>query len=334
MRRYDFIDLLRGLSALVVLICHFRWFWDFAYEGAPLPARSVLAPIYLYGGLAVQIFWALSGFVFWTAYGERRQSAKTFWLHRFARLYPLHLLTLLIMAVLQFLSWRTTGGWTVYGNNDLRHFVLQLFMASNWFSMENSFNAPIWSVSVEVLIYAAFLIFMRRPSAVMALTLSAMSYALYALTVHQIPFCASLFFFGVFMSILAPEAHRTFGAWALPLSVCGLAVVAAIIALVAQSDPGRAQTIAAFTGPPSVLAIFVALDYRTSLPKSFHWIGLITYSVYLLHIPILVSFRLAGVYPPLWLFCAVVIAVGFLSYRFIEAPAQRWIRANGDRLIH
>jgi peptidoglycan/LPS O-acetylase OafA/YrhL len=79
--------------------------------------------------------------------------------------------------------------------------------------------------------------------------------------------------------------------------------------------------------------MFVALDYRINLPSRWHWVGLITYSVYLLHMPILIGFRLVGMYPSLWLFCAIVIFLSLLSYRYIEAPAQRWIRAMSTAKI-
>jgi peptidoglycan/LPS O-acetylase OafA/YrhL len=192
------------VSALVLLVCHYQYFWDFS-PTAPLPAPFLLWPIYKWGGLAVQVFWALSGFVFWVSYGQRRLTAKTFWVHRFARLYPLHFVTLIVTAGLQLVSWRQTGAWTVYGNDDLPHFGQHLIMASNWFNMESSFNAPIWSVSVEVLVYEAFVLFMLRPSVVLALSVAAFSFIVYHLTLNQIPFCSALFFSGVVVSMLAPR---------------------------------------------------------------------------------------------------------------------------------
>ncbi|MCY7280846.1 MAG: acyltransferase family protein [Sphingomonas bacterium] len=126
---------MRGLSALVVLVCHYRWF--FAREvrdwrsDAPLPFYDWLWPIYDHGGVAVQMFWILSGFVFMVAYGGKGQSLdqREFWVHRLARLYPLHLATLAVVAALQIVSVQLTGRWTVEGNNDLPHFVAQLFFA-------------------------------------------------------------------------------------------------------------------------------------------------------------------------------------------------------------
>ena len=55
-----------------------------------------------------------------------------------------------------------------YGNfqlgyiNDLYHFFLQIFFISAWgFENGNSFNAPIWSVSVEIGIYILFFLLLN-----------------------------------------------------------------------------------------------------------------------------------------------------------------------------
>jgi peptidoglycan/LPS O-acetylase OafA/YrhL len=66
----------------------------------------------------------------------------------------------------------------IYSENSGVAFAYQLFLASNWFRSEYySFNAPIWSVSVEILIYFAFFGVMRtlRPNAFVALLASGIS---------------------------------------------------------------------------------------------------------------------------------------------------------------
>ena len=63
------------------------------------PARWLLAPFYDYGFYAVQLFWIISGFVFAAVYFDRAVTGRAFAANRFARLYPLHLLTLLVVAL-------------------------------------------------------------------------------------------------------------------------------------------------------------------------------------------------------------------------------------------
>lgn len=56
------------------MICHYRWFYEripgvFAQD-VSLPAERFLWPAYEYGGLAVPLFWILSGFLFGIAYAR------------------------------------------------------------------------------------------------------------------------------------------------------------------------------------------------------------------------------------------------------------------------
>jgi len=77
--------------------------------------------------------------------------AWQFFVLRFSRLYPLHFATLIFVATLQLGSLSLDGYSIVYPCNDVYHFVLNLFFASVWgFEQCASFNAPVWSVSVEV----------------------------------------------------------------------------------------------------------------------------------------------------------------------------------------
>src|SRR6478735_5925794 len=96
------LDLLRGVAALSVAVFHYTGFLmlpgQVASDVSDQPLRWLLWPFYLYGGAAVQFFWLLSGIVFQRVYGGR--NVREFWLRRFARLYPLHFVTLLIMAAL------------------------------------------------------------------------------------------------------------------------------------------------------------------------------------------------------------------------------------------
>ena len=96
---------------------------------------------------------------------DKKVSGKEFFINRFARLYPLHFATLIIVTLLLFTNWVVNNSFqinpTVY--NDFYHFVLQLFFISSWgFESGHSFNTPIWSVSVEIGIYGLFFLFIEH----------------------------------------------------------------------------------------------------------------------------------------------------------------------------
>lgn len=169
--RFYSLDVLRGCAALAVVLFHWQHFF---YQGTSLPpfpaARqpffALLKPFYVGGGRAVELFFSLSGFIFFWLYADsiarRRTTATAFAMLRLSRLYPLHFATLVFVAVAQAGMLHALGSWFVYGWNDAYHFVLQLGMAGNWgLQRGDSFNGPTWSVSVEVELYALFFLTCR-----------------------------------------------------------------------------------------------------------------------------------------------------------------------------
>jgi peptidoglycan/LPS O-acetylase OafA/YrhL len=90
---------------------------------------------------------------------------KEFFVLRFSRLYPLHFFTLLLVLALQAIYFSQKDYFFVYQDNDVLHFIYQLFFASNWgFEKGASFNGPIWSISVEVLIFCFFFLILENIS--------------------------------------------------------------------------------------------------------------------------------------------------------------------------
>jgi peptidoglycan/LPS O-acetylase OafA/YrhL len=335
-RRYHYVDLLRGIAALVVLIEHWRAFYSrFPGDMPPIGqdlGYPVMRPVWNVSEVAVPLFWALSGFVFAVAYGRygKGLSIPDFWFRRFARLYPLHFATLLIVAGLQAYSMARFGQWQVIGNNDLPHFVLQLFLASNWFSMDYSFNAQIWSVSIEELIYFLFLIYLKNLGMSLpgALALAFAGFVIERLTHNQPAYCCALFFAGVAIAILRPRLR----AWLLLIGLGGLGVtVAASFVAAALGQGDHLLRIWVYGGAPSTLALFIGLDERFVLPSQFHWFGLSTYSIYLLHFPILLALKMWVGIVPLPLFIAIVLPLAYLSYRWFELPAQRHLRLRWEQ---
>lgn len=98
--------------------------------------------------VCVSYFFILSGFVMMLAYGNKQViSVADYFRNRFARIYPLYFLTILLMFLLQLRS----------KNVDLLGLFLEVFMIQTWIPYQNSFlNPPGWSLSVEFVFYAIF----------------------------------------------------------------------------------------------------------------------------------------------------------------------------------
>jgi peptidoglycan/LPS O-acetylase OafA/YrhL len=84
-RRFYELDLLRFLAAFSVMLFHYS-FRGSAADGLSPIAYESLAPITKYGGLGVNLFFLISGFVILMSAGQG--SARTFVISRVVRLYP------------------------------------------------------------------------------------------------------------------------------------------------------------------------------------------------------------------------------------------------------
>jgi peptidoglycan/LPS O-acetylase OafA/YrhL len=167
-KRLYSIDALRGVAALGVVLWHWQHFyaisgtWATGWSRADQPFFPVLRPLYEQGWMAVDLFFAVSGFVFFWLYLEPVAKGEIgtgkFALQRFSRLYPIYLLTLLVAAGLQLLFHRATGSFFIFTADDWRHFIASLFLVQQWLPPDESqsFNGPAWAVSIEVLLYVIF----------------------------------------------------------------------------------------------------------------------------------------------------------------------------------
>src|SRR5262249_6853980 len=135
------LEALRFVAAFAVLIWHYQHFSYVADKPIGLvrsaqPFYSLLRPFFEAGQHGVWVFWCISGFIFFWKYREtisdRALGGWTFFVFRLSRLYPLHFVTLMTVALLQPIYLHLNGYYFVYQNNDIQHFLPQLVMASDW----------------------------------------------------------------------------------------------------------------------------------------------------------------------------------------------------------
>ena len=152
-KRLYSLDVLRGFASLTVVLAH----WKFFYIPSGTQMSLMNTDPYLlnllmwfdqFGGKAVELFFCISGFVFFWLYSNRISQSKVLFRQfaalRFSRLYPLHLITLLAVALGQIYYFQLTNNHFAIENNNLAHFVLNLFFASSWGIEKGlSFNGPI-----------------------------------------------------------------------------------------------------------------------------------------------------------------------------------------------
>jgi peptidoglycan/LPS O-acetylase OafA/YrhL len=173
MKRLYSLDALRGVAALSVVIWHWQHFYAMSgewLEGWQRPAQPfyrLIEPLYLQGWAAVDLFFALSGFVFFWLYSaairEGQVKPGRFALLRFSRLYPLHFLTLIAALLVQRAFFAETGDWFIFPAEGWDRFFANLFLVQQWVppNIDQTFNGPAWTVSIEAGLYVLFFILCR-----------------------------------------------------------------------------------------------------------------------------------------------------------------------------
>jgi peptidoglycan/LPS O-acetylase OafA/YrhL len=144
---------IRFFGAIYVVVCH--W-W---HNGIPVAIHnSFLLHSLLLGGAGVSGFYLLSGFILAWVYlpqGERFDK-RQFFVARFARIYPIFLITLLVDTPWYFLSRITRYGVEGALVRTGAAFASCLLMLQAWGPHFWGMDFPNWSLSVETLFYALF----------------------------------------------------------------------------------------------------------------------------------------------------------------------------------
>jgi peptidoglycan/LPS O-acetylase OafA/YrhL len=173
MKRLYSLDAIRGLAALTIVIWHWQHFfalsgeWQEGWVREWQPFYSLLKPFYLEAWAAVDLFFALSGFVFFWLYREaireKKVGAGRFALLRVSRLWPLHALMLVAIALVQMGFHARTGSYFIFPAGAWDRFVANLFLAQQWLPLnsDQTFNGPAWTVSVEAGLYVVFFLACR-----------------------------------------------------------------------------------------------------------------------------------------------------------------------------
>jgi len=346
------LDTLRGVAALCVVFWHWQHFFyvgdsPLGFDGSRQPFFSALTPLYQYGGMAVQLFFSISGFVFFwlfsTGISKRNVTPQKFFWDRFSRLYPLHLVTFVLVALLQIAYLNVNSSYFVYPFNDGYHAVLNLFLAPAW-GLEKgwSFNAPVWSVSIELLLYASFFLvcLAGRWRWLLALAVCGLGFMLYPHS-YKIGSGVLCFYIGGLAFGLLEQLRRVVGS-GLALVVSAAVALGAWIYQIIIADTVDAYVIMCLCFPASLAGLAAAGMHWPGMMRSAAWVGDISYSSYLLHFPLQILFALVldGMgfareifYQPwvMLLFFAVLIPLSLMSHHCLERPAQMYLRSGRMR---
>lgn len=318
-KRIEVMDALRGCAALSVV-------WFHLTNGSGLYAGWIKASG-SYGWLGVEAFFVISGFVIpYSMYrGHYRglSDAGTFMLKRLARLEPPYLASLLLTVGLLYASSKTPGFHGPTADISLERVLLHLgylnvFFARDWF------NPVYWTLAVEFQFYLAMILLFpllahthwgRRLGALVVM-------AALALVIRDI----GLVFPYLGLFALGGCAFQVRVGLLRPAMLIPIATALTAVNVIVLGAPAAAVGL--------VTALAAAL---VNLPpiRALGFLGAISYSLYLVHVPIGGRvLNLAGRLPEAYHGLALVVSLiasliaAYIFNRLVELPAQRlssWI---------
>jgi peptidoglycan/LPS O-acetylase OafA/YrhL len=118
------------------------------------------------GYVAVSFFFILSGFILVYTYAGKLLDVRKFWRARLARLYPIYLLSLVIMGpffIMGALNAGNTPDFQWFHHHLGLSIGLVLTMTQSWLPQAAlAWNMPAWAVSVEISFYLIFPVLLTR----------------------------------------------------------------------------------------------------------------------------------------------------------------------------
>jgi peptidoglycan/LPS O-acetylase OafA/YrhL len=342
---------IRGFAALWVALFHF--------QSTAVVSTLNLGPVIGGGAYGVDIFFVLSGLILAINYAPRFANEGFNWnsfgdflIRRFARIYPLHLATFLVM----FVSWEVASqtSYQFHGLvvNDWWSAICNLLLVHAWgLTRRLSWNTPSWSVSAEWFAYLAVfpvcVVLMKKLSAAQAMAVSMivwMLFVAYVLALRD----------GDLMQVNADGALRI-----IPEFFAGYATYRLVVASRSPAA-GNLPTFLGLSGIvltlllppaalvlllPAILLLMIGL-YRGG--RLVDWafgnavlvfLGEISYSIYMLHMFVQIiasqivhhlAIAPTANHARLILLAEVLstICLGYLGYVWLEAPARRSLVAR------
>jgi peptidoglycan/LPS O-acetylase OafA/YrhL len=329
-RRLHFLDGLRGVAALAVVVSH-------GGERVSQTVDGFLSQQLQLGQMAVALFFMISGFVI--PITLERRGAASFWVSRIFRLYPLFLLVLVIAYGLH-----KAGLWDVGPGFGREAWILNATMLQPVFNVGYAVTT-FWTLYFEIVFYLLmsllFLVRLNRFSVTLALFFLAIA-NINAEWPIPVPLglggnglmVFSFMFVGTVFYRLYEGRVRPWMAGAIWVLFLGTIIHVAYRSYwnanwgTFHGTAVFLPMISAWTAALVVFSIGYLLRHRR-WPRVLIWLGAISYSMYLWHLLVMDVGRNGGqpavIYGNAKItylgYFAVTIAISWVSYRYLERPA-------------
>lgn len=344
------LDVLRFAAAMGVVAFH----WRVWLQLDPTAARLAL-------GLDnwasfVDLFFVISGFIICHAYATRMDGISAFFdflRKRVARLIPLHWLTLAFFAVAGLVA-----KWCHYELTNPEDYNFDCFVPNALllhgfgFCQTESFNGPSWSISAEMGCYLLFpaVLALYRVNVWLPGIAGAIGIALLSGLGAFGPEHEQWYNFTYYWSILRALPEFAIGVTLygirnrLRIPHAGLCMYLALAFMIALGQFGASQfwTLALVYLIAVLGAAADSTGQSGAMTRRLAPLGVLTYSIYMLHMPVGTVLISAGAgellgLPPLWVnvatFAAIpaLLAISYASYVMFETPARRALSGRAKK---
>lgn len=326
------LNTLRGLAAMIVVIAHYsnhnNWLDSKLGSGA--------------GQLGVMIFFMLSGFLMSFLYLQKefdRTNVINYVVARAARVLPLFL----IVVFISYFANATVAQSVMYDIPDVRSLLAHLFLLNG--------ESVLWTIAPEIQFYALFIVIWAMFRRWLSLLFIAASFIVIALFFLRFPDfngdwggmtikftlfrCLPFFIVGLILGhaykcLEIPKYLRT--NWFVVTLIFIPLLYPKIYFALTGVHHGAWKDIGVLLVLSLIFfnVVFLIPDTnRLIANKLGDFLGKISYSLYLLHMPILLQvlkYDIGGKEVTLLVFIGLCLLFSYISYRLIEVPASRYIR--------
>ncbi len=307
-----------------------------AFEPIALMLPGPLQAIMRAGYMAVPTFFVLSGFVLARTYATTQWNARNLWKYlvgRFARVYPVYLLSLLIVSPFIWKAKDQPKGWLV---------AMHLTLMQGWWvgHYTAGWNIAAWTLSCEMFFYLMFPVFiillkdsgwMRTiGTALLAVVLTRVMWALGISDQLKPVIHLSDFLMGIAVSnafdLLTEGNKATTGRWFYGIGFLGSGLLIGY----AQYLPKSIDLNTLLRPMNAALLLGLGLGggwiARCLSTRPIVYLGKSSYAMYILHIPILWwAVTWPGNAAP-YFYVLLVVVASCVVYAVFEEPANRYIR--------
>jgi peptidoglycan/LPS O-acetylase OafA/YrhL len=364
MKRLTQLDGLRGIAALIVVVFHLSliaqpfldtnstgdaWWWM-----SETPLRLATD-----GTQAVLLFFVLSGLVVALPAlraGFTKFSWKKYFASRFVRLYIPAWGALLLASILIFciprVSSKVTANYWLSNTNAKSIQPLTLLQDATLMKVGNAADNVLWSLRWEIIfsvllpVFVLAAILIRRSWIAFALAMAGCIVLTVGDPVHaDAAFYLPVFMMGTLMasrleSIQAWAARRSRTFWIAALSTSLFFMVASQIFSFAGSPTsllGGLLWSLVGAGAAGIILCAIGFDSLRNFlnAKASQFLGKISFSLYLIHVPIIATLAFMLGDQQWWLVGIVGVPLSLLAatafHRWVEVPSQRLARSVGSR---